>query len=770
MAKKEKKDDKKDDKKADAKDDKKADAKDDKEEKKDDAKEEKKDDKKDAKDEKKDDKKDAKDEKKDAKADAKEEKKDDKKDDKEEKKDEKKDDKKDDKEEKKDDKKDDKEEKKEGEEGDEKKDEKKDEEKKEEKKAAKPGEENWDGPCKDNEWEAADGNCAFEAESLAQKTANSILVQTADLDSGMQFVQLENGSGLWMKNRREPGAWVTKADEEAESAARIATTDIESVKGPPGAPIGFGVHRLSIDGGEPYAAKEIYRADAPANGVQHQPIIMPMGFYPTPRAVQYSPSMQYRVDMREKGVRAADANLDKIIAAGMTETPKARFDNSILVDELAKNKADDAKANGAVKGDVNGGATDRKADSDHVNKVLNRMAKDAPNPKAAAADPSTDPAAVAAAANAGEAPKAAPAAAFAQEPEEDPTKIESVRGPPGAPLGYGVHKLSVEGGNPYAAKQMYRAEAPVNGIQHQPIIMPEGFYPPVTRAVIADPNEAYRRDVGEKGVKADTVKEKDILAAGMSPEPKHEAAKAGEVDEEAKAKADDAKANKGVKGDVNGGATDRKASADHVDKVLKRLAKDAPNPNAKAADPSTDPAAVAKAANAGEAPVAAAKSALMQKQDSIGEPKYDWDVYRFSHNAIYDPLQASRIQEGGAPSMNGYAAPAWSLAQKNPKAKNIGDKQIDEEVVGFVRADKNTNPIQDRRRDEAWPINGWANTPPSKVLSQRNSKDIGDKNIDEEVVGFVRADKNTDPVRSYSREQPWPVNGWSNTPPSKALA
>tara|TARA_B110000285_G_scaffold79640_1_gene91940 strand:+ start:516 stop:641 length:126 start_codon:yes stop_codon:yes gene_type:complete len=33
------------------------------------------------------------------------------------------------------------------------------------------------------------------------------------------------------------------------------------------------------------------------------------------------------------------------------------------------------------------------------------------------------------------------------------TKIESVRGPSnGAPIGYGVHKLSVEGGNPYAAK------------------------------------------------------------------------------------------------------------------------------------------------------------------------------------------------------------------------------------------------------------------------------------------------------------------------------
>jgi hypothetical protein len=34
----------------------------------------------------------------------------------------------------------------------------------------------------------------------------------------------------------------------------------------------------------------------------------------------------------------------------------------------------------------------------------------------------------------------------------DPTKIESVRGPGSAPIGYGVHKLSIAGGEPYAAK------------------------------------------------------------------------------------------------------------------------------------------------------------------------------------------------------------------------------------------------------------------------------------------------------------------------------
>ena len=151
-----------------------------KEEKKDEKKEEEK------KDEKKDDKKD--DKKEDKKDDKKEDKKDDKKEDK---KDDKKEDKKEGDEEKKDEKKD-----------DEKKDDK--EEKKEEKKDAKPGEATWEdhNACKENEWEAADGNCAFEAENLIHLTGNNDimqdlsqkrsqqLIQLGDLDQGMQFVQL----------------------------------------------------------------------------------------------------------------------------------------------------------------------------------------------------------------------------------------------------------------------------------------------------------------------------------------------------------------------------------------------------------------------------------------------------------------------------------------------------------------------------------------------------------------------------------------------------
>jgi hypothetical protein len=60
--------------------------------------------------------------------------------------------------------------------------------------------------------------------------------------------------------------------------------------------------------------------------------------------------------------------------------------------------------------------------------------------------------------------KAAPKAALAQIKDiasGDPTSIDSVAGPPAAPIGYGVHKLATEGGNPYAAKQMYRAAEPI---------------------------------------------------------------------------------------------------------------------------------------------------------------------------------------------------------------------------------------------------------------------------------------------------------------------
>merc|ERR1712166_365999 len=169
------------------------------------------------------------------------------------------------------------------------------------------------------------------------------------------------------------------------------------------------------------------------------------------------------------------------------------------------------------------------------------------------------------------------------------------------------------------------------------------------------------------------------------------------------------------------------------------------------------------------APVAApAAKALMQKMDTIGEPKYEYSVFDFSHNAIYDPLERRR-QDDAQPSYNGEFATKWSLAQQLRNKNDISDKNIDEEVVGFVRADKNTMPYPLARRETAAPLNGWDNSPPSTItnLYQRNARDISDKNIDEEVVGMVRADKNMMPIPQFARrDTAYPVNGYANSPPS----
>jgi len=86
--------------------------------------------------------------------------------------------------------------------------------------------------------------------------------------------------------------------------------------------------------------------------------------------------------------------------------------------------------------------------------------------------------------------------------------------------------------------------------------------------------------------------------------------------------------------------------------------------------------------------------------------------------------------------MNGWAAGKWSLAQRN--GKNIGDTNIDEEVVGFVRADKNMMPIpQFARRDTAYPVNGYANTPPSTVSALSQKRDISQPGVEPNVYDFV---------------------------------
>jgi len=229
----------------------------------------------------------------------------------------------------------------------------------------------------------------------------------------------------------------------------------------------------------------------------------------------------------------------------MTDTPKVRFSNSVLDDVKDKEEKADAAKNASVKADPNSGApaADAEVTPAKAKKALEAMAKDAPNPNAKPEDPATDPAAVASAANKMEdassakadatdkvkAKAAAPKAALSQMRGDDPaleaaiaaTKVESVKGPPAAPIGYGVHKLSIEGGNPYRAKLEYRAAAPVEGLQHQPVMLPADFYrgPAPAKAVLS-PEMQYRTDIGETGVKAENANYKDLVAAGMTDTPK----------------------------------------------------------------------------------------------------------------------------------------------------------------------------------------------------------------------------------------------------------
>jgi hypothetical protein len=282
--------------------------------------------------------------------------------------------------------------------------------------------------------------------------------------------------------------------------------------------------------------------------------------------------------------------------------------------------------------------------------------------------------------------------------------------------------------------------------------MPLNFYP--KEEAPKNPEDIpYRQRVGEVGLRAADAHWDKLIAKGMTETPKVRWSNSILEDVEKK-EADAGKAaNAEVSADPNGGGEKAKEQA------------------AKAA-PKEEEAAPAKAAAAPAegAPVAEAAPALMQinKKDTIGESAYDWSVYKFTDNAIYNPLEDARHYE--APALNGYAAKPWSLAQRNQNKHDISDKNIDEEVVGFVRADKNTLPHQMRRNDAPYPLNGWDNTPPSTIdesLAQRNKKDIGDTNIDEEVVGFVRADKNMMPIPQFARrDTAYPVNGWGNTPPS----
>jgi len=69
--------------------------------------------------------------------------------------------------------------------------------------------------------------------------------------------------------------------------------------------------------------------------------MLPADFYrgPAPAKAVLSPEMQYRTDVGTTGVKAENANYKDLVAAGMTDTPKVRFNNSVLAPTAAATPA-----------------------------------------------------------------------------------------------------------------------------------------------------------------------------------------------------------------------------------------------------------------------------------------------------------------------------------------------------------------------------------------------------------------------------------------------
>ena len=215
-------------------------------------------------------------------------------------------------------------------------------------------------------------------------------------------------------------------------------------------------------------------------------------------------------------------------------------------------------------------------------------------------------------------------------------------------------------------------EAPANGVQHQPVILPTGFYGPPKPA----PELTYRQRVGSEGVTAADATLEKLVAAGMTDTPKvifdnsilnkgtfangYEVTVGGKKIEEKK----DAKA------DPNATPETDKAMAEENAKKAEEKKKDGEKADAKKADDAEKAPAPKGADEAGKetapkadvekAPAAPPKAGLIQKQDIIGEPGYDWSVYNFTHDNISGQHEGN-YRETAYPA-NGWAATPWSTS------------------------------------------------------------------------------------------------------------
>jgi len=161
----------------------------------------------------------------------------------------------------------------------------------------------------------------------------------------------------------------------------------------------------------------------------------------------------------------------------------------------------------------------------------------------------------------------------------------------------------------------------------------------------------------------------------------------------------------------------------------------------------------------------------------IGEGNIDEEVQGVaSADTHVLPVQKRRVEEAYAP--NGSGEKAHSLLQHHHHhhhhGKDIGEGNIDEEVHGVASADTHVLPMPRRRRQTAYANNGSGEKSHSLIERahhhhhHHDKKDIGEGNIDEEVHGVASADTHVLPMPRRRRQTAYANNG--SDPKSHSLA
>merc|ERR1740123_1671723 len=101
------------------------------------------------------------------------------------------------------------------------------------------------------------------------------------------------------------------------------------------------------------------------------------------------------------------------------------------------------------------------------------------------------------------------------------------------------------------------------------------------------------------------------------------------------------------------------------------------------------------------------------------------------------------------------------IAQPNKK-KDIGEAGLDPEVHGMASANNMVSPIPNWRKDTAYPPNGWdPKAHDADFLAQPNKKkDIGEAGLDPEVHGMASANNMVSPIPNWRKDTAYPPNGW----------